>query len=88
MKFLSIHNFPKIKLILKFIYKKTLRKMFVKIIAPLIQKKSETFISEIIKKIKNPQKKIIFYYQEYETIDTVSIYQGLKLGLIKRGYQV
>ena len=88
MKFLSIHNFPKIKLILKFIYKKTLRKLFVKIIAPLIQKKSETFISEIIKKIKNPQKKIIFYYQEYETIDTVSIYQGLKHGLIKRGYQV
>ena len=87
MTIFNIHNYPTLKSILLSIYKKTLRALYIKIISPRIEKNSSDFISKIIKRIKSRQKKIIFNFREYESIDLVSIYQGLKLGAIKRGYK-
>ena len=87
MSFYTIQSYPKLKLILNLIYKKTLRSLYVKVISFRIKKNSEEFITETLNKIKKTKKKIVFNYKEYESIDLVSIYEGLKSGFIKQGYQ-
>ncbi len=84
---LNFNNYPKLKIILLYIYKITIQNFFVFLISNMISKRVDWLTDRIIKNYKKKKKpyKIIFNSQEYQTIDLLSIYSGLSKAFNKKG---
>ena len=84
---INLNNYPKLKILLRYCYKKTVQNFFIFFISRIISRRVDCVIKRIIKKNKKKNKmyKVLLNSHEYQTADLLSIYSGISKAFKEKG---